>query len=359
VLIFKWLKNREMETGAPQKMRALVLGEYRENIVDALSALTINEIPVPSPQKGHVLIRIAAAPCNPSDLLLLQGKYGTLKKLPTVPGWEGAGEVVASGGGWLANWLKGKRVACGLRGDRDGTWAEYFLAKANECIPLKRQLKFEQAASLIINPFTAFGLLETARKAGHRAAVHTAGASQLGRMLQMLAAEANYPLINVVRREAQVELLKSLGAKHVLNSSSELFAEELKAMCDQWEATAAFEAVAGDMTGTVMNAMPQRSVVYVYGALSEEPCGNIDPVQLIFHSKRVQGFYLGEWLRRRGTLGILRTAGRIQRMLIDGRIESIVQQRVGLDEAKNALTKYVENMTAGKVLITPQELRPH
>src|SRR6476660_7035963 len=119
-----------MSADAPQKMRALVLNEYHENIADALSSLQIGELPLPAPEKGQVLVRIEAAPCNPSDLLLLQGKYGTLKKLPTVPGWEGAGEVVASGGGWLANWLKGKRVACGLQGDRNGTWAEYFISKA-------------------------------------------------------------------------------------------------------------------------------------------------------------------------------------------------------------------------------------
>jgi len=342
-----------MAADLPQKMRALLLEEYRENIADAVDGLKVGELPLPKPEKGQVLVRIEAAPCNPSDLLLLQGKYGTLKKLPTVPGWEGAGEVVASGGGWLANWLNGKRVACGLRGDRNGTWGEYFIAKATECIPLKREVSFEQGASLIINPFTAFGLLETARKGGHRAAVHTAGASQLGRMLQTMAAEAKYPLVNIVRREAQVELLKSLGAEFVLNSSSDTFADELKEMCERLGATIAFEAVAGSMTGTVVNAMPRGSRIYVYGALSEEPCSNIDPVQLIFHGKEVKGFYLGNWMRRRGTLGILRAAGRIQRMLIDGRIESVVQRRVGLEEAKESLRHYVENMTQGKVLIVP------
>ncbi len=201
-----------MPADLPVNMRALVLEKYQENLADALNGLKVGELPVPKPKRGQVLVRIRAAPCNPSDLLLLQGKYGTLKKLPTVPGWEGAGEVVASGGGWLANWLNGKRVACGLSGDRNGTWAEYFIAKAAECVRLKRQITYDQAAGLIINPFTAFGLLETARKGGHRAAVHTAGASQLGRMLQTMSAEAGYPLINVVRRKEQIELLRSLGA---------------------------------------------------------------------------------------------------------------------------------------------------
>jgi NADPH:quinone reductase len=321
-------------------MRAIILDEYRENSADAIRGLRVADLPTPQPKRGQVLVKIAAAPCNPSDLLLLQGKYGELKTLPSVPGWEGAGTVVAGGGA--------------LRADRDGTWAEYFLADADNCIPLKPQLPFEQAAGLIINPLTAMGLLETARRGGHRAAVQTAAASQLGRMLLTMASETNLPLINIVRRDAQLELLKSLGAKYVLNSSDGKFAEDLTVLCDRLGATAAFEAVAGDMTGTLHNAMPRGATIWVYGALSEEPCGNIDPVELLFHDKAVTGFYLGSWLRRRGMLGILRAANRVQRMLIDGRIAATIQRRLSLDDAAVGLQQYVDHMTEGKVLIMPQ-----
>ncbi|MFP6658223.1 MAG: zinc-binding dehydrogenase [Pirellulales bacterium] len=337
----------------PDRMRALVLSEYHEDVAESIAGLRVEEQSVRVPRRGQVLVRIEAASCNPSDLLLLQGKYGSLKTLPAVPGWEGVGTVVASGGGLLAWWLKGKRVACGLQGDRDGTWAEYAVAGATECIPLKRRLGTEQAASLIINPLTAMGLLDTARRGGHRAAVQTAGASQLGRMLLVMAAKANFPIINVVRREAQVELLKSLGAAYVLDSSSEDFVEQLKTACADLGATTAFEAVAGDMTGTLLAAMPCGATVYVYGALSEEHCGNIDPIEVIFHEKTVTGFYLGTWLRRRGSLGILRAAARVQQMIIDGLIETQVQRRVSLDEAIDGLKQYVDHMTDGKVLILP------
>jgi NADPH2:quinone reductase len=342
----------------PEKMRAVVLNEYHDDIAAAIGGLKVMERPVRAPCHGQVLVKIAAAPCNPSDLLLLQGKYGTLKKLPTVPGWEGAGTVVATGGGWLARWLMGKRVACALRADRDGTWAEYVVANADNCIPLKAGLPTEQGASLIINPLTAKGLLGTARRAGHRAAVHTVGASQLGRMMLAMAIEMKYPLINVVRRDAQVELLKSLGAKHVLNSSDEEFSGKLQSLCKQLGATAAFEAVAGDMTGTVINAMPPGSMVYVYGALSQESCGNIDPIQLVFHRKSMTGFYLGNWLDSRGAIGIFRAAGRVQRMIIDGRIATTIQRRLDLDEVVDGLHQYVHNMTGGKMLIMPHGPSP-
>jgi NADPH:quinone reductase-like Zn-dependent oxidoreductase len=338
----------------PSQTRVVRLEKYQEDVVDAIGGLKVVERPVPSLRRGQVLVRIEAAPCNPSDLLLLQGKYGVLKTLPCVPGWEGAGTVMASGGGWLAGWLKGKRVACGRQDDRDGTWAEFFVADANTCIPLKPELSIEQASSMIVNPLTAMGLLDMARRAGHRAAVHTAGASQLGRMLLAMAAESNFPVIHVVRRNAQAELLRSLGAEHVLNSSDESFADQFQSECLAVDATAAFEAVAGDMSGTVINLMPPGSTAYAYGALSEEPCGNIDPIELIFRDKTVTGFYLGKWLSSRSLLGILRATGRVQRMLIDGRIATEFQRVLSLDEVVDGLKQYVNNMTQGKVLFKPQ-----
>lgn len=345
--------NRRQSPRVPAVMRAIVLDRYCEDLTEAIEGLRVAERPVPAPGRGQVLVKIEAAPCNPSDLVFLQAKYGSLKTLPSVPGWEGAGRVVASGGGWLARWLEGRRVACALEGDRDGTWAEYFLADASDCIPLDPKLPIDQAASLIINPLTAVGLLETARRGGHRAAVHTAGASQVGRMILAMANEAGYPVIHVVRREAQVDLLRALGAEHVLDCSRDDFSERLRGACQRLGATIAFEAVAGSMTGTVINAMPPGSTALVYGALSEEPCSQIDPVGLLFREKTVTGFYLAAWLRKQSRLSIFLKARRVQQMLIAGRIATGIQRKATLDEAVDALEQYVRHMTDGKVLINP------
>jgi len=227
------------------------------------------------------------------------------------------------------------------------------VANAWQCIPLHRNVSNEQGACLTINPLTAVGLLETARRGDHPAAIHTAGASQLGRMMIVLAQEAGYPLINVVRRDEQVELLKSLGAEYVLNSSRDSFAAELKSLCERLGATVAFEAVAGEMTGLVIRAMPAESQVYLYGALSEEACGGIDPIDIIFHLKSLRGFYLGAWAKQQGSLGMLRASNRVQRMIAEGRLETKIQRRLSLDEAVEGLLHYVSHMTDGKVLITP------
>jgi NADPH2:quinone reductase len=347
-----------MTDAIPEKMRAVVLEEYREDLAEAIGSLAVRERLVAKPRHGQVLLRVEAAPCNPSDLLLLQGKYGTKKTLPTAPGWEGAGSVVASGGGLHANWLVGKRVACAVQDDRDGTWAEYVVANVRDCIPLKAALPIEQGASLIINPMTACALLETARRAGHKAAVHTAGASQLGRMMLALATEMNYPVIHLVRRDEQVEMLKSRGAQYVINTSHDRFVEELSLLSKALKATAAFEAIAGDMTGIVLNTMPPGTTVYLYGALSETPSGNIDPIEVVFRRKSLTGFFLGNWLKRRGLIGVIRTASRVQQMLIDGRIETTIQRRISLDEVVEGLQQYKANMTEGKVLIMPHRSSP-
>ena len=124
----------------PDQMRALQLDAFHEDVSEAIRSLKVVTKPVPAPRRGQVLVKVEAAPCNPSDLLFLQARYAQLKTLPAVPGWEGAGTVVASGGGWIARYLQGKRVACSIQGDRDGTWGQYAVANVLECIPLKSGL---------------------------------------------------------------------------------------------------------------------------------------------------------------------------------------------------------------------------
>jgi len=308
---------------------------------------------VPKPGHGQVLVRVEAAPCNPSDLLFLQGLYGVSKTLPTVPGWEGAGTVVASGGGWMAGRLVGRRVACTGQMDGDGTWAQYVLTRAKTCVPLHRDLDLERGATLIINPLTAIGLMHEARRCGARAVIQTAGASQVGRMILRLASDAGVPLINVVRRDEQVELLRSMGAEHVINSEADSFEEDLRRLCRELRVTVAFEAVAGEMTGRLLEAMPRGSTAIVYGALSEQPCAAISPIGVIFEGKRVEGFYLGTWLQRRGMFATLRLTSQAQRLVREGDLDTQVQRHAGLEDAVDALMQYHRHMTDGKVLIHP------
>jgi NADPH2:quinone reductase len=331
----------------PATMSAVELRSYEEGE----GGLRVVERPVPRPGRGEVLVRIAAAPVNPSDLMFVRGMYGHRKRLPVVPGFEGSGVVVESGGGFMARYLKGRRVACAARFDGDGTWAEYMVAPAAQCIPLRKFVETEHAASMIVNPFTAWALLDIARRAGARGVVQTAAASALGRMVVRLGRKAGVEVVNVVRREEQVRLLRAEGAEHVLNSETEDFDERLRELCARARATVGFEAVAGEMTGRILRAMPKGGRAIVYGALSQAGC-LIDPRSLIFESKRVEGFWLSEWLQSQNALRRMLVAGKVQKLLA-GELKTEVRERLPLARAAEGLQQYQRDMTGGKIILVP------
>ena len=336
----------------PTTMRALLLERYIQHDTDSIRSLRLIEKPVPKPGPGQVLVRMEAAPCNPSDLMFLQGRYGLVKPLPTVPGFEGSGTVIASGGGFMSNWLVGKRVACGGQSDADGTWAEYFCADASFCIPLQKGVDLEQGAMLIVNPLTAVALFELCQQ--HRAAVHTAGASQLGRMLLRLARDSGYPLIHLVRRQEQKQELLTLGANTVLVTSEPDFEERYRELCSRLQATLLLDAIAGPV-GKLLSGMPDKSRAYVYGGLSGEACGDIDPLDLIFRQHRIEGFWLTPWLMRKNLLGKLATSNRVQKLIASGVFGSQIRARLKLEDAVTGLLDYQQRMSEGKVLICPHQ----
>ncbi|HWS53689.1 MAG TPA: zinc-binding dehydrogenase [Pyrinomonadaceae bacterium] len=333
----------------PATMRAVELRSYEEGE----GGLTVVERPVPRPGRGQVLVRMAAAPVNPSDLMFVRGLYGQRKRLPVVPGFEGSGVVVASGGGLMGRYLLGRRVACAAPFDGDGTWAEYMAAPAAQCIPLRRSVGLDDAASMIVNPFTAWALMDIARRAGARGVVQTAAASALGRMVVRLGRSAGVQVVNVVRRDGQVKLLQAEGAQHVLNSAAEDFDERLRELCARARATVAFEAVAGETTGRILRAMPKGGRAVVYGALSQEGC-LVDPRSLIFESKRVEGFWLSEWLGRQNAVRRIIVAGKVQKLLA-GELKTEVRARLPLERAAEGLRRYQREMTGGKIILVPGE----
>lgn len=335
----------------PKEMKALQINKYEADIHAAIKDLQVVTKPVPIPGRGQVLIKIEASPCHPSDLLFLKGSYVKKKTLPTVPGWEGAGTVIANGGGLKGCWLKGKRVAYGHQSDLDGTWAEYCIADQDFCIPLNSSIDFEQG--LFINPMTAIGIEQTARNAGHQALVQTAAASQLGRMIVRLTAKYEMPLINIVRGPQEAEILKSLGAQYILNSEDENFIHEFKELAARLKATCAFDAVAGPMTGLIANALPPKSIVYVYGVLSEKACEGISPFTLIFESKKILGFLTYNWIMEKGTFGKLKLVRDVQNLISEGILKTEIYKTVTLEEASSALEEYSRTMTLGKVIIKP------
>ncbi len=329
----------------PETMRALVLSGY-----DGPASLRVVDRPVPTPGPGQVVVKVEAAPVNPSDLVFMRGRYGFTRALPTVPGFEGSGRVVAGLGGY-ARALLGRRVACGVQRGGDGLWAEYVLVDARACLPLLPGVSFDAGAALLVNPLTAVALVERAGRGRHRAVVQTAAGSALGRMVARLAKRRGIEIIDVVRRAEQADELRALGSAHVLCSGDADFGEQLEETCKTLGATLAFDAVAGALPGQLLQAMPRGSAVVVYGVLSGEAV-SVSPEALIFQNKRLEGFWLSDYLGSLSLPGLARRAVGVQRLL-KGDLQVEVRLRVGLEGAVAAIKEYEGAMSGGKVLITP------
>lgn len=274
--------------------------------------LAVETTPIPEPHDDQVLIRVDAAPINPSDLgLVLAGadlSAATSDGTPDEPvvtapvppavfaalsgrvgrampvGNEGAGVVVAAGAADEARALLGATVAV-LGG---GMYAGYRSVPANQCLRLPDGVSAVEGASCFVNPLTALGMVGTMKLEHHHALVHTAAASNLGQMLNRLCLADGIALVNIVRRDEHVELLRSQGATHVLNSTSPDFDEELTDALAATGATLAFDAIGGgDLGGRILAGMERAAVrssggydrygssvhkqVYVYGGLDRGP----------------------------------------------------------------------------------------
>ena len=172
------LKLKNMSNN--RKTKAVILPAYNNNLIRAIIGMKTGERNLPDLKANQVLIRMEAAPCNPSDIAFIRGGYNINKPLPAVPGFEGAGVVVDTGNNATA--ILGKRISAFIQAEVDGTWAEYFIAEAKDCIILKDELNIDQGACLSINPFTAYSLVEMAEKAKCQAIIQNASGWTGGRV---------------------------------------------------------------------------------------------------------------------------------------------------------------------------------
>src|SRR5258706_12143277 len=270
-----------MSTDTPTTMRQI----HSLVSADGQLELSIATVDLPGLQHHEVVVRIEAAPINPSDLGLLlggadlthAGKNGsaddpvvtalipsaTMRGLTarvgeSMPvGNEGCGVVVAAGSAPEAQALLGRTVAI-IGG---ATYAEYKILPAMMCLVLPDGTDFADGASCFVNPLTALGMVETMRMEGHSGLVHTAAASNLGQMLQRICVADGVPLVNIVRRQEQEQILRDIGATYVCNSSSTTFMEDLTAALVATGATLAFDAIGGGrQAGQILACMESAAI---------------------------------------------------------------------------------------------------
>jgi NADPH:quinone reductase-like Zn-dependent oxidoreductase len=285
----------------PEKMKKLVVIEGGETVQDC--KIEVQEVDVPRPASNELLVKIVAAAVNPYDY----GSWLSPKTPMQATGMEGSGIVVATGGGLMTMHVSiGQKVGVMGPKQNQGTYSEYVTVSAMDgYFPLPNDLPVEDAAGFFGNPCTALGIMYTAKQANCKALVHTAAASQVGQMMVKLANNEYFfkgiEIINVVRREEQVKLLEDLGAKQIINSSQDDWKEQLKLKIQELECSVAFDAVAGPMTREILECLPPKGSVYVYGGLGGHYAG-IDLLDLIFLEKQLKSFFLLRWLKSGGLL---------------------------------------------------------
>jgi len=354
--------------------------------------LSLETIPVPEPAEHEVLVRIEAAPINPSDLALLVGPadISTLqasgtqdnptitmdvpesllkpmaKRLdtPMPVGNEAAGVVVTAGA--KASHLLGKTV--GIAGG--DMYCQYRCIPATNCLVMNEGTTAKEAASCFVNPLTSLSMVETMRMENHKALVHTAAASNLGQMLVKICQADDVPLVNIVRNEQQVAILKQLGAQYICNSSSPDFMQSLVTALIETGATLAFDAIGGGkLASQILTAMEiainhdakeysrygssVHKQVYVYGGLDLSP---IVLNRAFGMAWGVGGWLLTPFITRMGMERFLQLRQRVANE-VNTTFASHYTQEISLAETlnKEIILGYTKQATGEKYLITPQK----
>jgi NADPH:quinone reductase-like Zn-dependent oxidoreductase len=368
--------------------------ELRSRVTaEAVVELSLVDVAVPAPKGNEVLIRVEAAPLNPSDLGLLFAGADISQASVTGPpdrpvvtaqlsapvmramagrvgmslpvGNEGAGTVIDAGPTDAAQALVGRTVA--IAGG--GMYTQYRLFDAGFCLVLPEGTPATAGASSFVNPLTALGMVETMRREGHTGLVHTAAASNLGQMLVKLCIEDNVPLVNIVRRPEQEGMLRAIGAEYVVNSTSQAFMSDLIAALRATKATLAFDAIGGgELAGRILTAMEAAAndggeynrygtsthkQVYIYGGLDREPT--------VIHRNFGMAWGIGGWLltpflERVGMDTFFALRQRVAAEL-DTTFASSYTREVSLAEAlqPEAFLVYSKQATGEKFLITPHK----
>ncbi|MBW4437287.1 MAG: zinc-binding dehydrogenase [Pleurocapsa minor GSE-CHR-MK-17-07R] len=270
--------------------RAAILRDY----VAGYGHLSIETASVLPPDAHEVVVAVDAAPIHPADLMFLQGRYGVKKSLPVAAGFECVGHIVAVGRD-IDPARIGERV-CALASDKDGTWATLTTTRASQCFPVPADMPDAFASMLAINPLSAWALVDMAAASGAGVIVQTAASSALGKMIIHLCARRGIDTINIIRNDDHIPALQAAGARYILNSGEPTFDKHLRELCRTLDVRMALDAVAGDVGGRVLRALPNHASYVLYGALSEQALP-VSPEQLIFRHKQVTGFWLPMWMR--------------------------------------------------------------
>jgi len=337
------------------KMKAVV----RYN--DPKKGIEVITIPKPKPVPGHVLIKVKASPIHPFDEILINGAMGLFPPMPEpiLCGSECSGEVIEVGEG-VPKEMIGKKVACAKGMPPTpatvGMWTEYALIPKENCIAVENpKLSYEDISGLFVNPLTAMGMLEVIRDEKCKSIISLAAASAVGRNLLGICIKENIDIICIVRKKEHFAPLKELGAKNILDSSDPKFEENLKVMCDKLQPTICFDPIGGSLVGKIMNYMPPKSTVYVYGGLDSTTYNGINTLNILFRGHVIKGFQTGNTRVQQNPAELMKAVAYIAKDINEGGKAFItpIAKKCKLEECKAAVAEFKKIAGKGKVIFAP------
>lgn len=297
------------------------------------------------PGPGEVRIDMLAAPINPADINILEGRYGTLPELPAIPGNEGVGVVAACGPGVddLApgTWVRPPPGS--------GCWREAMVASAEACIPLPGAMEPEQAAMISVNPPTAWRMLEdfVDLKPGDWV-VQNAANSGVGRCVIQIARRRGLKTLNVVRRAELREELKAIGADAVV-LEDEPFFKDVAVITGGPKPRLGLNAVGGDSAGRLLRCLAPGGTLVTYGGMSKQGF-SVGAAQMIFSDLRLRGFWVSRWMKQAPRQAVRDLFEKMAPLVRDGTIRVPVDSTFPIDRAADAIRRAGEPGRAGKVL---------
>jgi NADPH:quinone reductase-like Zn-dependent oxidoreductase len=341
------------------------------------SDIRVEDVPVPDPGPGQVRVRMRLSPVNPSDLNFVRGTYHhALERIiwnrdrpggetrvffdpargnpcPVPPyslGGEGVGIVEASGGGFLANRLRGKRVAL-VSGPPQGTWQEYTVVDAKRAVTLPDAIPDEQAAMFFVNPLTAYAMVRDVLDVPRGGwLLVTAAGSSLGKSVVRLGQRDGFRTICVVRSGANTAELTALGADAVIETSRQDLVGEVARITGGRGVGYALDCVGGPLTGEVVRCLGFGGRLLVYGTLDDSPIA-IPSRDLMMPGAEISGFLLPNWVSRQSPLKLLGVLRDVKRLMVDGIFHAEVAETYPLAAAADAVAAAIKPGRTGKVMI--------
>jgi mitochondrial enoyl-[acyl-carrier protein] reductase / trans-2-enoyl-CoA reductase len=307
--------------------------------------LSLKERPRPRPDKGEILLEMLAAPVNPADLNVIEGKYGELPALPAIIGNEGVGRLIELGVG-TNGFSEGDLVLPMRR----GTWTQFMLADAATAVRLPPKMNAFQAAMLTINPVSAWGMLNSfVRLQKGDWVVQNAANSAVGRCVIQIARSRGWKTLNVVRRWDLIEELKALGADEVVLEGGDL-GEISAELCGAHRPRLGLNAVGGASALNVANALSDFGVLVTYGAMARQPL-KIPNGLLIFRNLEFKGFWASRWLRSLPPARATKMWDGLASLSIRGKLRVPIHRVFPLADLLSAVQEAASEKRNGKVLL--------